>query len=109
MFGEQNFTVTEAHIKLLQKATVSWLNFEFGAPGIDPKRPYGNSDVYPDIAKVLNIPADENDEYTDKQQIYMEQIHSETKTALEIFLRTGTMVAGTYTKKGYYDPWVKVS
>lgn len=109
MFGSPKFTVTEAHIKLLRKANVSWMYMETGAPCIDFKRPYGNSDVYPDIAEVLNISVDEDGEYTDQQKILMDNVHEETQIALEIFLRTGTMISGTYTKNGYSYPWIKVS
>lgn len=66
-------------------------------------------DVYPDIAEVLNISVDEDGEYTDQQKILMDNVHEETQIALEIFLRTGTMISGTYTKNGYSDPWIKVS
>ena len=47
------FELTEEHIKLLRQMCVSWDDCEFGAPAIDCKRPYGNSDVYSDIAKIL--------------------------------------------------------
>src|SRR6266568_5645220 len=40
------FTVTEDHLKLLRHAYLYWEYGEgYGAPAIDPKRPYGNSDV----------------------------------------------------------------
>jgi hypothetical protein len=47
------FTLTENHLKLLQKMWVGWSTCEFGAPEIDPKRPYGNSDVIGDIHEIL--------------------------------------------------------
>ena len=45
------FTVTEEHLKLLRRAYVDWEDCEFGAPAIDCKRPYGNSDVIADIGE----------------------------------------------------------
>ena len=39
------FTLTVDHITLLNNMWVDWSDVEYGAPEIDPKRPYGNSDV----------------------------------------------------------------
>ena len=55
----RRFTVTDEHLRLLRRAHVTWVDAEFGAPEIDGKRPYGNSDVYSDIAEILGIPEDE--------------------------------------------------
>ncbi len=49
------FILTDEHVKLLRQANVSWDGCEFGAPGIDPKRPYGNGDVHSDIVEILGI------------------------------------------------------
>ena len=53
------FTVTDEHLKLLRGAYVGWDDCEFGAPAIDCKRPYGNSDVIADIAEILEVPDDD--------------------------------------------------
>ena len=51
------FTVTEDHLKLLRHVHLYWDYGEgYGAPAIDPKRPYGNSDVERDIAEILDAP-----------------------------------------------------
>jgi hypothetical protein len=52
----KQFTVTDEHLRRLRRAYVWWDDIEFGAPGSDPKRPYGNSNVYGDIAEILNVP-----------------------------------------------------
>ena len=57
-FGSNEFEVTEEHIQLLRDMVVTWWNCEFGAPAIDPKRPYGNSWVYGDIAETLKLEPD---------------------------------------------------
>ena len=44
-----NARLTEQHITLLRNACVYWEDCETGAPGIDPKRPYGNSGVASDV------------------------------------------------------------
>jgi hypothetical protein len=41
------------HLALLKHAEWSWNDCEFGAPSMDPKRPYGNSDVEDDLAELL--------------------------------------------------------
>lgn len=51
----KTFEVKEEHIKLLRSAYTSWDDCEFGAPAIDCKRSYGNSDVLGDMAEILNI------------------------------------------------------
>src|SRR5262245_17189804 len=53
--GVERFTVTDEHLRLLRRAYVFWDETEFGAPGINAKRPYGNSDVYGDIAEILGL------------------------------------------------------
>ena len=40
-------------MKLLEKACWDYEECEYGAPAIDCKRPYGNSDVEGDIAEIL--------------------------------------------------------
>jgi hypothetical protein len=54
------FTMTEDHLKLLRHAWVTWGEGEgYGAPGINPKKPYGNSYVQRDIARILDAPDDD--------------------------------------------------
>lgn len=112
--GAMLFEVTEEHIKLLRSTYVSWDTCEFGAPAIDSKRPYGNSDVYEDIAKILGIkhakPDEDDPEFSDEQFEYMEQIHRSTQIALQIFLTTGRMEPGRYIKESEYSdtPWRKL-
>lgn len=100
----KEFTVTEEHVALLRHAYVSWEDCEFGAPSIDCKRPYGNSDVLVDIAEVIGIPVpdfdeDENWSATDEQR--MRLVHAETQVALQIFLVTGRMETGNYVRDQY--------
>ena len=109
--NREYFTVTKDHLKLLRKAYVSWDSCEFGAPAIDCKRPYGNSDVFQDIAKILGInPIEDIDEelYTNTQEDYMRRIHKETETVLQIILRTGLFEAGVYSAESpYHSDWEK--
>jgi Resolvase, N terminal domain len=52
----RHFAITDEHLRLLRRACVMWFDAEFGAPAIDPKRPYGNSIVYADMAEILRSP-----------------------------------------------------
>lgn len=54
------------HIKLLVRANWQFIDCEYGAPAIDCKRPYGNSDVEEDIANILGWKLFEN-KYGEKQ------------------------------------------
>lgn len=98
--SDEIFFLKEEHIKLLKNAYVSWEDCEFGAPTIDCKRPYGNSNVYHDIAEILGYPYDDEDDSVNDYD-KMRRIHEETQTALQIFLYTGRMEAGTYKRDGY--------
>lgn len=98
----ERFTVTDEHLRLLRRAYVSWDEIEFGAPGIDPKRPYGNSDVYGDIAEILGLVdgqwQDEVEEGWPPPELEWRflRLHVETAIALQIGLATGEFRAGRY-------------
>ena len=92
----KEFTIKEAHLKLAQKMYIGWQNCEYGAPEINPKRPYGNSDVSKDVLEILGIP------YNDKLEDFAYNLHKEMETALQIFLCTKSFVIGTYRKKDEY-------
>jgi hypothetical protein len=107
------FELKEEHIKLLSKVYVKWINCEFGAPAIDYKRPYGNSDVYNDIAKILNIKPDGNteddyQEFSEEQLHYMYNLHKEIEYTLEIILHTQSFETGFYQSDKYSNNWTKV-
>ncbi len=58
----KEFTVTDDHLTLLQHMYIGWQDCEYGAPEVDPKRPYGNSGVATDIAEILEWELDANGE-----------------------------------------------
>mgnify|MGYP001086779590 CR=1 FL=1 len=102
----RTFVLNEKHIKLLRHSYVSWDSTEYGAAGIDPKRPYGNSDVLKDIVKILfgDLPEKTIKDLSE----YANQIHGETKTALQIILTTGKFEPGIYVADDYSDrSWKK--
>jgi hypothetical protein len=103
------FDITEDHIKLLKRAYIGWNDCEFGAPSIDCKRPYGNSDVYGDMAKILGIKptGDEYEPFTNEQLSYMNKTHNELQAALPIFVRLGKMEPGRYGEINHGE-WEKI-
>lgn len=98
------FKVTEEHIKLLQSMYVSWFDCEYGAPCINPKRPYGNSFVEGDIAKILGWLDNNDDEDDFPEELYEKcaTIHSEMETVLQILVSNLSIQPGTYTKTRLY-------
>ena len=106
MSNRREFTLTEDHIKLLQEIEFNMLDWEWpGAPGGDPKRPYGNSghNAVRDIAEVLDMPHHLADERADVLAIW-----AETADALQVILHTRSFEPGTYVKTHGYD-WVRKS
>jgi hypothetical protein len=111
---ETIFELKEEHIKLAQKMYVTWDDCEFGAPAIDPKRPYGNSDVLGDIAEILGLQLFEDAEgekhLSKEQDELCNKLHEEMETALQIILRCKTFELGTYTHQEYhYTEWYRVT
>lgn len=106
---ELTFVLTEDHLKLIDKMDVGWSDAEFGAPEINPKRPYGNSFVVGDIFEILGWDAPDEDNDDPSQELIDEwydkayKIHKETQTALQIILCTKSFVPGRYIKMNQYD------
>ena len=82
-----------------------WVDWDYNAPTICQKRPYGNSDIQQDICKILEWEklGDDGYEpcYSSKQIILAQQIHEEMKTALQIVLNTSSFQPGLYEEKNY--------
>jgi len=93
------FELTEEHILLASKMRVRWQNCEYGAPEIDPKRPYGNSDVENDICEILGkqmVEVDYEEKYSTEDLQYAKKIHNEMEIALQIILENKTFKPGLY-------------
>lgn len=107
--NDQHFTLTEQHIKLLRAMNVGWNADEFGAPCVDPKRPYGNGDAYGDMLRILyGKEPGEGVTYGDYLVGRFYNLHCETQIALQIVLATGVMEAGEYVAPAYTNEWKKV-
>lgn len=111
---KEKFAVTEEHLKLAQRMYVGWQYCEYGAPEIDPKRPYGNSSVEEDICEILGkekVSANYEEVYATKDLEYAGKVHKEMETALQIFLCTQSFAVGTYEKEDKYSSrsWKKIN
>jgi hypothetical protein len=80
----QRFTLTREHLKLARRMYVEWDNCEYGAPAINPKRPYGNSDVEGDIAEILGWAWDRDNDRPEAESARARAIHCEMETVLAI-------------------------
>jgi hypothetical protein len=114
------FEVKEEHLKLLRSMNVGWQQNEFGAPEIDPKRPYG-SDAYDDMVEILggkkvrgNLFKLElfgkdyfiiDGEFEEDLETVLNKLHRETETALQIVLNTGQFKSGKYECDEYGVDW----
>lgn len=101
----RKFTLTADHLTLLRAAVVRWEDCEFGAPAIDCKRPYGNSGVLYDMAQLLHVAYDEDEgEFVNPDdEDRLRKIHSETETALQVILATGSFATGEYVAEPWYS------
>lgn len=92
------------HIKLLQRMYVGWEDCEYGAPAIDCKRPYGNSDVPGDIAEILGWRYDPEDDMFDYDGMHdaARKIHEEMQTVLQILVKNLCVNPGVYERKSPY-------
>jgi hypothetical protein len=105
--GGHFFELREEHLKLLQRANIQWNEGELSAPGLDTKRPFGNSDHYRDIAHILEFKPKDGDEFSAKQIEAMESLYGQLDLALEVVLRLRTFVPGLYeSDKHMQDIWL---
>lgn len=105
------FELKPEHLKLLQRAYVNWQYAETGAPAIDPKRPYGNSNVALDVAEILGWSVPDEDalspsDYDQQYDALWERamaVHRETQQALQILLQVPNAQPGLYRRAQEYD------
>lgn len=92
--------------------SVGWQDCEYGAPEINPKRPYGNSGVESDVAEILGWEVNEDEGLSDEQSEAAATLHRQTETALQIVLQTGAFEPGRYENRDKFAPygttWVRV-
>lgn len=107
----EHFTLTTQHLALLQRMNVGWCGDEFGAPEIDPKRPYGNGDVLRDMLTILHpdthpgVLEEDDSGYQPDTVAALERLHQETERALQIILVTQSFEPGEYVADAYSANW----
>ena len=99
----KKFTMKEEHLVLIGEFFFQFQLTEFGAPEVDPKRPYGNSSVIRDLKEILG------DSYEEHE---LRELHEETTNALQILSRNldkfpKDLVGNTYVSDYGYD-WRQV-
>lgn len=77
---------TADHLKLLDRMELRWENCEYGAPAVDCKRPYGNSDVAGDIAEILGWEAGPEGQLSNEQELLASELHRETLPVLRYLI-----------------------
>lgn len=108
------FHLRQEHFDLMKRIHVQWQDCEYGAPEVDPKRPYGNSgrhSILMDMGEALGIPPEKiyneaKDEIIPAMQEYLEVLHRELEHAIEIVLRTNSFQPGIYEAPAYTNKWV---
>lgn len=106
-FDDLEFELLPEHLLLLNSMYVGWQHNAFGAPEIDPKRPYGNSDVYMDMVEILGVDLTAyDDHYLDPDYDgelppelvrQLDILHDGTQLALQLLLTNGRIEPGVYT------------
>lgn len=119
------FELTADHVKLLRAAYVGWQSDEWGAPEIDPKRPYGNGDIDRDLWTVIEhegdwkaadaawddgygLPSSLTPGEWEERRGQLRRLHRETETALQIVLRVGSFEPGTFEADRYRRDWRRI-
>ena len=110
------FELKPEHLQLMKEMQVRWQDDEFGAPEIDPKRPYGNSAVLRDLCEILrpeNLRTDDDyGGYTHGDsdvpaELWPElsAIHREMEAALQVVLAAQSFEPGWYVTERYQHNW----
>ena len=104
----ERLLVKPDHLRLLSSAYVGWDDCEFGAPAINCKRPYGNSNVVEDMARILGFPIDEEGDVSPDDTAELIELHRQTEEVLQIILTAQSFdVLGEYTREAAWHPWHK--
>lgn len=107
------FDLTEEHVKLIRQFNITWDGAYEGAPAVDSKRPFGNSDLECDICEILEIEPVEHDNMED-ETIYPKgtsdrvmKLYAELELALQVVLTAGSFEPGRYEAEEYHSNWRK--
>lgn len=102
---DQVITIKPEHIWILKKMNIRWNDEMYeGAPCVDLKRPYGNSNgVVSDITKILR----ENGYKIDKNEIddYAMSLHNSMRAVLAILCQHPEGISAGQTYARYLRDW----
>ncbi len=108
------FEALPDHLALCKGMYWDWWNCEFGAPAVDPKRPYGNSGwdtIYVQIAHLIGLQvfkdADDDEHLTEEQRILCDTRHREMENWFQILSSFGEIPSGMYRRLATYQPWYR--
>lgn len=107
----REFRVTAQHIALIRRMVIGWDETCYeGAPAVDLKRPYGNSDVLHDVAHILGYAerSDSDGAWRELYETELRAIHRETETALQCVLATGSFEPGLYRAERWSRRWQRI-
>lgn len=98
----KTFILKEEHVRLLRAVSV---DMSQGVPAIDQKRPFGNSDITGDMARILGVqdPSELDRKESARAYNLLTQIYRELGQALQVVLAAGSFVPGTYVQEREYD------
>jgi len=72
------FEITDDHRRLAARMNIVWFpDIEWGECGLDPKRPFGNSNMPGDVAEILGWDYDADDGLSEEQYEAAKQLHFE--------------------------------
>lgn len=105
----ETFILKEEHLTLLSAGFFEFDgSCEFGSVGLDCKRPFGNSDVIGDMAKILGYKQNEDGKVPEKQEDEMIRLYQELGTAMNVIFSTKSFKLGKYKcKDKYSNEWIK--
>jgi hypothetical protein len=109
----ERFKMTEDHLKLLKRMSFRWEDDCYdGSPAVDCKRPYGNSDVWLDVAEITGIVPTEDDDgekhYPKGSREKCMALHREAGTALEIVMQFQSFELGEFARNNPWGSWRRV-
>ena len=104
------FELKQEHLTLLKQSCWGWNDCEYGAPGMDCKRPFGNSGVDTDLAEILSKTSPKCPHCGELLDTTVQQkneaIYKELLNALEVICHTLSFELGVYKKNSKYR-WEK--
>jgi len=110
---KKKITIKAEHILLLKNMSIDWQDCEYGAPEVNPKRPYGNSSGSADVCRVLGwVKNPDYDEWSKTQLADARMLHEEMLYVLKVLCQNpnGIEMGATHENMSKYgNDWRRVS